>query len=70
MRNENRAALQEEQLIDAKQVAVMLGLSVRTVRDMASRRELPVYKIGRCNRFMTREILEWRDERKVPAIRD
>ncbi len=68
MKNKENVDVQMESLVDAVQVAEVLGLSVRTVRDMAARRELPVYKIGRRNRFLVREILEWRDQRKVPSL--
>ena len=59
-----------ESLIDAEIVAKLLGISVRTVRDLASKRLLPVYKIGRANRFLVREILAWRDERKVKPLKN
>lgn len=68
MKNKENVDVQMESLVDASKVARMLGLSVRTVRDMAARRELPVYKIGRCNRFLVREILEWREQKKVPSL--
>lgn len=68
MKNKENVDVQMESLVDASKVAGMLGLSIRTVRDMAARRELPVYKIGRRNRFLVREILEWRDQRKVASL--
>lgn len=61
----NLKELSGEELIDAKVVATLLGLSIRTVRDMASRRELPLYKIRSSVRFKVDEIRAWRDERKV-----
>ena len=56
-----------DSLVDKAWVAEFLGLSVRTVQDMTSRRELPVYKIGRSVRFHPEEIQEWREKRKVPC---
>lgn len=54
-------------LVGANWVAEFLGLSIRTVQDMTSRRELPVYKIGRNVRFHPEDIQEWREKRKVPC---
>jgi len=48
-----------DQLVDCKVVARLIGLSHRTVEDMATRRELPMYKIGRANRYKVGEITEW-----------
>lgn len=48
-----------DQLVDCKVVARLIGLSHRTVEDMATRRELPMYKIGRANRYKMGEILNW-----------
>jgi excisionase family DNA binding protein len=68
MENEEKVDLRMESLVDAATVAEILGLSLRTVQDMAARRELPVYKIRRCNRFLVREMLEWRDQRRVSSF--
>jgi excisionase family DNA binding protein len=68
MKNEEKIDLRMESLVNAAQVAEMLGLCHRTVQDMAARGELPVYKIGRLNRFRVREILDWTDQRKVPSF--
>ena len=55
-----------EELVDVVTVALFLGLSKRTVEGMASRRELPMYKIAnRANRFKVREIFEWIDTKRV-----
>ena len=55
-----------DELVDCNVIALLLGLSKRTVQDMVSRRELPMYKISKkANRFKVREILEWLEVRKV-----
>lgn len=64
----NLDKLGREELVDSYVVSVLLGISRRTVQDMASRRELPVYKIGRAVRFKVGEILDWREERKVGTV--
>lgn len=58
-----------EELVDVSMVALLLGLSKRTVEDMVSRRELPMYKIAsRANRFKVREIFEWIESKKIGGI--
>lgn len=54
-----------EDLISVEQAVPLLGLSKRTIQDMASRRELPVYKIKKCVRFRVSELEAWLQERKV-----
>lgn len=57
--------LYPDEAVDAKVAARLLGLSVRTVQDMAARRQLPVYKIGRAVRFVVSELLEWRETKRL-----
>jgi len=59
--------LHPEQLIDCRTAAKLLGLSWRTVSDMASRRELPLYKIRRRVLFKVGEILAYREEARIEA---
>lgn len=54
-----------DQLVDCKIVARLIGLSHRTVEDMATRRELPMYKVGRSNRYKISEVLSWVMNTKV-----
>lgn len=61
----NLSELTGEELVDANVAAQLLGIAVRTVRDMASRRELPIYKIGRSVRFKVSELKEWRESKKI-----
>lgn len=58
-------ALHEEELVDGHVAARLLGLSHRTVQGMASRRALPVYKIGRSIQYKVQELLDWRGKRKI-----
>lgn len=61
----NLSELNGEELVDAKVVSLLLGLSRRTVQDLAARGEIPRYKIGRANRFKVSDIIEYREARKV-----
>ena len=61
----NLSELDAEELVDARVAARLLGLSIRTVRDLAARRAIPLYKIGRGNRFKVSDIIEYREARKV-----
>jgi excisionase family DNA binding protein len=54
-----------DQLVDCKIIARLIGLSHRTVEDMATRRELPMYKVGRSNRYKVDEILNWLNINRV-----
>lgn len=54
-----------EELVDARVVGRLLGLSTRTVQDLAAKRKIPLYKIGRVNRFKVSEIIEYREALKV-----
>lgn len=55
-----------DELVTCETVALMTGLSKRTIEDMASRRELPMYKLGkRANRYKVREIINWMEARRV-----
>lgn len=57
--------LDGEELVDARIAAQLLGLSYRTVQEMAARGKIPRYKIGRANRFKVSDIIEYREARKV-----
>ena len=61
----NLSELNGEELVDARVVALLLGLSRRTVQDLAARGEIPRYKIRRANRFKVSDIIEYREARKV-----
>lgn len=55
-----------DEMVNAEVVAIMTGLSKRTIEDMTSRRELPMYKLAtRANRYKVREIMEWLGARKI-----
>ncbi|WP_311944600.1 helix-turn-helix domain-containing protein [Halomonas piscis] len=54
-----------EDMISIEQAVPLLGLSKRTIQDMAARRELPLYKIKKCIRFRVSELEEWLQERKI-----
>jgi len=61
----NLSELDGEELVDARVVGLLLGLSRRTVQDLAARGKIPRYKIGRANRFKVSDIIEYREARKV-----
>ena len=55
-----------DELVTCEVVALMTGLSKRTIEDMASRRELPMYKLAkRANRYKVSEIFEWIDTKRI-----
>jgi excisionase family DNA binding protein len=54
-----------ETLLNAGQVAQMLGLSIATIRKWVLARYIPYRKIGRAVRFSAGEIQEWLKSRRV-----
>ncbi|MDR2258897.1 MAG: helix-turn-helix domain-containing protein [Treponema sp.] len=54
-----------EILLDTRQVAEMLGLSVATIRKWVLLRYIPYQKLGRAVRFSAPEIREWVKTRTV-----
>ena len=58
-----------DQLVNYKIAAKILGLSPRTIKDMGSKRAIPIYKIGvKTTRFLVRDLLDWIDEKKIEKI--
>ena len=54
-----------ETLLNAREVAHMLGLSVATIRKWVLIRYIPYQKVGRAVRFSALEIQEWIKSRSV-----
>jgi len=57
--------MEYETLLNAEQVARMLGLSIATIRKWVLIRYIPYRKIGRAVRFSVSEIQEWAKSRCV-----
>jgi excisionase family DNA binding protein len=60
--------MEYETLLNAGQVARMMGLSVATVRKWVLIRYIPYRKIGRAVRFSLSEIQEWMKSRCVEPL--
>jgi excisionase family DNA binding protein len=57
--------MEYERLLNAEQVAGMLGLSVATIRKWVLVRYIPYLKMGRAVRFSVSEIREWAKSKSV-----
>ena len=57
-----------ETLLNVGQVAVMMGVSVATVRRWGLLRYIPYRKIGKAVRFSLPEIREWLESRCVSPL--
>ena len=58
-----------DQLVNFKVAAKILGLAPRTIKDMGSKRVIPIYKIGvKTTRFLVRDLMKWAEERRVEKI--
>ncbi len=55
-------AEQTKEVLDVEEAAELLGVSVWTVRDAASKGELPGRKVGRAWRFSRQALLDWLGE--------
>lgn len=57
-----------EQLLTARQVAELLGLSASTVLDWFEAGKLPGFRLnGRAVRFRRTEVLEWLEQQRAPV---
>ena len=62
---ENKSYGHDEQ-VDSDIASRIVGLSPRTIRDMATRRELPIYKVGsRTIRYRVSDLLKWVESKKI-----
>jgi excisionase family DNA binding protein len=60
--------MEHETLLNAGQVARMLGMSVATIRKWVLTRYIPYQKMGRAVRFSAPEIREWQKSRCVAPL--
>jgi len=51
-----------DRLMNTEEVAEYLGVSVSWVNKRAADGEIPLRKVGRLNRFIEREIVNWVDQ--------
>lgn len=56
-------------LLDARQVAELLGVSVRKVQQLAAERQIPSVPVGRLVRFRPEDVEAWVASRRVSNIR-
>jgi excisionase family DNA binding protein len=62
--------MEYEMLLNAEQVAKMMGLSIATVREWVLARHIPYRKIGRAVRFSLSEMREWMKSRCIEPLND
>ena len=55
----------KERLIDEKELAELIGMSLAFIVKARREYNLPYYKFGRSVRFKPSEVFEWTKERKV-----
>ena len=57
-----------DELVDAHTAAKITGLSERTIRDKAVRREFRIYKLAsNCTKYCVRDLLDWCNSRIIEA---
>jgi excisionase family DNA binding protein len=55
-------------LMNAREVAELLGLSPNTILDWWEQGQLPGFKLGRAVRFRPDEILAWIEDKRRTAV--
>ena len=58
-----------ETYLTVNEVALLVRLSVTTIRRLTMKREIPFHKINRAVRYKQSEIERWFDTRKVPMAK-
>ncbi len=56
---EERVELMDSEILDIEGAARMLGVSTRTIYNLARKGEIPAMKVGREWRFARRNIVDW-----------
>ncbi len=56
---EERMAQMDEEILDVEGVARALGVSTRTIYNLARSGDIPAMRVGREWRFVRRNIIEW-----------
>jgi excisionase family DNA binding protein len=62
--------MEHEMLLNAGQVAQMLGMSVATIRKWVLTRYIPYRKVGRAVRFSAAEIQAWAQGKSVKPAQE
>ena len=54
------------ELVDARTAAKITGLSERTIRDKAVRREFRIYKLAsNCTKYCVKDLLDWCSDKAI-----
>ena len=54
------------ELVDARTAAKITGLSERTIRDKAVRREFRIYKLAsNCTKYSVKDLLDWYSDKAI-----
>jgi excisionase family DNA binding protein len=59
---------QELRAVSTKELAVMLSIPEKTLRNWTSQKKIPHYKIGALVRFDLPEIMKWYQGKKVEQL--
>ena len=59
-----------DELVDSHTSGLITGLSERTIRDKAVKREFPIYKMASNNtKYLVRDLLEWCEAKRVEPLK-
>jgi len=57
--------LDGHRLMNPRQAAELLAISARTLWTLTNRREIPSIRIGRCIRYLERDLVAWIQKHRV-----
>lgn len=66
-RIERLMVIGSKDVLDTKEVALLLGISESRVRHLVCSRDIPYYKQGSKNYFKKKEIAEWQTQTRIPT---
>lgn len=67
-RIERLVLLGSKQVLDTKEVALLLGISESRIRHLVSERNIPHYRQGAKLYFKKSEIEQWQTQTRIPTI--
>lgn len=60
-----------DEIVNAKVASRIIGLSERTIRDMAVQRLIPIYRLARnVTGYLVSDLVEWTEERRIDQSQD
>jgi hypothetical protein len=59
-----------DQIVDHNLGALILGIAPRSLQNLGYNRQIPIYQMGRRNRFLVADLIDYSEECRVEATND